>query len=31
MARLPSLDSLQVFAVAARHLSFTAAATELPA
>ena len=29
MARLPSLDSLQVFAVAARHLSFTAAATEL--
>jgi len=29
MARLPSLDSLQVFAVAARHLSFTKAAAEL--
>lgn len=29
MPRLPSLDSLQVFAVAARHLSFTAAAAEL--
>lgn len=29
MPRLPSLDSLQVFSVAARHLSFTAAATEL--
>jgi LysR family transcriptional regulator, glycine cleavage system transcriptional activator len=29
MARLPPLDSLYVFAVAARHLSFTAAAEEL--
>lgn len=29
MARLPPLDALYVFAVAARHLSFTAAATEL--
>jgi LysR family glycine cleavage system transcriptional activator len=29
MARLPSIDSLYVFAVAARHLSFTAAAAEL--
>jgi LysR family glycine cleavage system transcriptional activator len=29
MARLPALDSLYVFAVAARHLSFTAAANEL--
>lgn len=29
MARLPSIDSLYVFSVAARHLSFTAAATEL--
>jgi LysR family glycine cleavage system transcriptional activator len=29
MARLPALDSLHVFAVAARHLSFTAAANEL--
>jgi LysR family glycine cleavage system transcriptional activator len=29
MARLPALDSLYVFAVAARHLSFTAAAQEL--
>jgi len=29
MARLPPFDALYVFAVAARHLSFTAAATEL--
>jgi len=29
MTRLPSIDSLYVFAVAARHLSFTAAAAEL--
>jgi LysR family transcriptional regulator, glycine cleavage system transcriptional activator len=29
MHRLPSLDALHVFAVAARHLSFTSAATEL--
>jgi len=29
MPRLPSFDSLHVFAVAARHLSFTAAAAEL--
>ena len=29
MARLPSLDTLRVFAVAARHLSFTKAADEL--
>ena len=29
MARVPSIDSLYVFAVAARHLSFTAAAAEL--
>jgi LysR family transcriptional regulator, glycine cleavage system transcriptional activator len=29
MARLPSIDSLYVFAVAARHLSFTVAASEL--
>ncbi len=29
MAQLPALDSLYVFAVAARHLSFTAAANEL--
>jgi LysR family glycine cleavage system transcriptional activator len=29
MARLPSLDTLRVFAVAARHLSFTKAAEEL--
>jgi LysR family transcriptional regulator, glycine cleavage system transcriptional activator len=29
MARLPPLDSLYFFAVAARHLSFTAAASEL--
>ena len=29
MARLPPLDSLHVFAVAARHLSFTKAAAEL--
>ena len=29
MPRLPSIDSLYVFAVAARHLSFTAAAAEL--
>ncbi len=29
MARLPPLDALYVFAVAARHLSFTAAANEL--
>jgi LysR family glycine cleavage system transcriptional activator len=29
MDRLPSIDSLYVFAVAARHLSFTAAAAEL--
>lgn len=29
MARLPSLDSLHVFALAARHLSFTKAAVEL--
>jgi len=29
MARLPSLDSLYVFAVAARHLNFTTAAAEL--
>ena len=29
MGRLPSIDSLYVFAVAARHLSFTAAAAEL--
>lgn len=29
MSRLPSIDSLYVFAVAARHLSFTAAAAEL--
>ena len=29
MVRLPSIDSLYVFAVAARHLSFTAAAAEL--
>jgi LysR family glycine cleavage system transcriptional activator len=29
MTRLPPLDSLYVFAVAARHLSFTAAAKEL--
>src|SRR6516225_1994108 len=29
MARLPSIDSLYVFAVAARHLNFTTAAAEL--
>src|SRR5271155_5607530 len=29
MARPPSIDSLYVFSVAARHLSFTAAAAEL--
>jgi LysR family glycine cleavage system transcriptional activator len=29
MARLPSLDALHVFAVAARHLNFTSAAAEL--
>jgi LysR family glycine cleavage system transcriptional activator len=29
MARLPSLDTLRVFSVAARHLSFTKAAEEL--
>jgi LysR family glycine cleavage system transcriptional activator len=29
VARLPAIDSLYVFAVAARHLNFTAAATEL--
>ena len=29
MARLPSLDTLRVFSVAARHLSFTKAADEL--
>src|SRR5215471_9283396 len=29
MARLPSLESLRVFAVAARHMSFTKAADEL--
>src|SRR5262249_37074354 len=29
MPRLPSLDTLRVFAVAARHLSFTKAANEL--
>src|SRR5215470_15537965 len=29
MRRLPSLDTLRVFAVAARHLSFTKAAHEL--
>jgi LysR family glycine cleavage system transcriptional activator len=29
MARLPPLDALHVFAIAARHLSFTAAAAEL--
>src|SRR5215510_11258313 len=29
MGRLPSLDTLRVFAVAARHLSFTKAADEL--
>ncbi len=29
MARLPPLDALHVFAVAARHLNFTTAATEL--
>ena len=29
MPRLPSLDTLRVFAVAARHLSFTKAASEL--
>jgi len=29
MARSPSMDSLNVFAVAARHLNFTAAAAEL--
>jgi LysR family glycine cleavage system transcriptional activator len=29
MSRLPSLDSLRVFVVAARHLSFTTAANEL--
>jgi hypothetical protein len=29
MARLPSMDSLYVFAVAARYVSFTAAAAEL--
>jgi LysR family glycine cleavage system transcriptional activator len=29
MPRLPSLDSLHVFAVAARHLNFTSAAAEL--
>jgi LysR family transcriptional regulator, glycine cleavage system transcriptional activator len=29
MARTPSLDALRIFVVAARHLSFTAAASEL--
>ena len=29
MARLPSLDTLRVFSVAARHMSFTKAADEL--
>jgi len=29
MARLPSLETLRIFAVAARHLSFTRAADEL--
>src|SRR5215831_13597364 len=29
MARLPSLDTLRVFSVAARHMSFTRAADEL--
>src|SRR6185437_10224623 len=29
MARTPSLDALRIFAVAARHLSFTEAACEL--
>src|ERR1700739_3271331 len=29
MTRLPSLDTLRVFSVAARHLSFTKAADEL--
>src|SRR5262249_56900623 len=29
MARLPSLETLRIFAVAARHLSFTKAADEL--
>ena len=29
MVRLPSLDALRVFAVAARHLSFTKAGREL--
>lgn len=29
MARIPSLDALRIFVVAARHLSFTAAASEL--
>ncbi len=29
MARLPSLDTLRVFSVAARHMSFTKAASEL--
>jgi DNA-binding transcriptional LysR family regulator len=29
MARLPSLDALRVFSVAARHMSFTKAADEL--
>jgi LysR family glycine cleavage system transcriptional activator len=29
MSRTPSLDALKIFAVAARHLSFTAAAHEL--
>lgn len=29
MTRLPSIDALYIFAVAARHLSFTAAAAEL--
>ena len=29
MSRIPSLESLRIFVVAARHLSFTAAATEL--
>jgi LysR family glycine cleavage system transcriptional activator len=29
MARIPSLDALRIFAVAARHLSFTEAANEL--
>src|SRR5215471_6863028 len=29
MGRLPSLDTLRVFSVAARHLSFTKAADEL--